>query len=105
MSTRLSRKVYADLYGPTAGDRVRFKAETIEVNGVASPRRAHMPTAGELVVSEKNWFIWPQFDISNRGNTAETVISAMMVRLATVSEEQFVGKPFKRWFWRRQHLS
>jgi len=88
-----------------AGDHVRFNPETVVVNGVSSPRLAHMPTTGALVVPEKNWFIWPQFDISNRGNTAEATIAATILRLATVSEAQFVGKPFKRWFWRRQHLS
>lgn len=88
-----------------AGDLVRFKAETFEVNGVSSPRLRHMPTSGEVTVPEKNWFIWPEFAISNRGNTAEAAISTALLRLATVSEKQFVGKPFQRWFWRRQHLS
>lgn len=88
-----------------AGDLVRFKPETFEVNGVPSPRLKHMPTSGEVTVPEKNWFIWPEFAISNRGNTAEAAISTALLRLATVSEKQFVGKPFQRWFWRRQHLS
>ena len=88
-----------------AGDRIRFKPETFEVNGVPSPRLSHMPTTGEMIVPEKNWFIWPDFAISNRGHTAEAAISTTMLRLATVPETQFVGKPFKRWFWRRQHLS
>ena len=60
---------------------------------------------GEVIVPEKNWFIWPEFAISNRGNTAEAAISTAMLRLATVSDTQFVGKPFKRWFWRRQPFS
>jgi len=88
-----------------AGDWVRFTPETFEVNGVAAPRLRHMPTTGEVIVPEKNWFIWPEFAISNRGNTGEAAISATLLRLATVSQDQFVGKPFKRWFWRRQHLS
>ena len=89
----------------TAGDRICFKPGTFEVNGVSSPSLAHMPTTGEVIVPEKNWFIWPEFAISNRGNTAEAAISTAMLRLATVSEAQFVGKPFKRWFWRRQPFS
>ena len=88
-----------------AGDRVRFKPDTFEVNGVSSPRRAHMPTTGEVMVPEKNWFIWPEFAISNRGNVAEAALSATMLRMAVVPDVQFVGKPFKRWFWRRQHVS
>lgn len=88
-----------------AGDHIRFKPETFEVNGVAAPRLPLMPTTGELVVPEKNWFIWPEFAISNRGNIAAAAIATTLLRLATVNEDQFVGKPFKRWFWRRQHFS
>jgi hypothetical protein len=88
-----------------AGAQVRFTDQTYVVNGASLPRLPHMPTTGELTVPEKNWFIWPDFDISNRGNTAEANISAAMLRLAMVPEVQFVGKPFKRWFWRRQQLS
>jgi hypothetical protein len=89
----------------TAGDQVQFTAQTFVVNGVSRPRLPYMPTTGEVVVPEKNWFIWPEFAISNRGNTAEAAITVTMLRLATVAEAQFVGKPFKRWFWRRQQLS
>jgi hypothetical protein len=88
-----------------AGDRVHFRAETFEVNGIAAARLPHMPTAGELVVPEKSWFLWPEPAISNRGNAAESAISAAMLQWATVSETQFIGKPFNRWFGRRQKLS
>jgi hypothetical protein len=88
-----------------AGAQVRFTDQSYVVNGVSLPRLPHMPTTGELTVPEKNWFIWPDFAISNRGNIAEANISAAMLRLAMVAEVQFVGKPLKRWFWRRQHLS
>lgn len=88
-----------------AGDRIRFTPAVIEVNGIATPRLPHMPTTGELVVPEKNWFLWPELAISNGGNVAENTISAAMLKLAMVSETQFIGKPFKRWFWRRQKFS
>jgi hypothetical protein len=32
----------------------------------------------------------------------EANISAGMARMAIVNEKQYIGKPFKRWFWRRQ---
>jgi hypothetical protein len=92
-------------FGPvlaTAGDRVSFAANSFAVNGVERPRLPHMPEDGGLIVSEKNWFIWPDFGISGHGNTSEAVISATMLQLATVPADQFVGKPFKRWFWREQ---
>ncbi len=94
-------------FGPVlamAGDRVSFAPNSYAVNGVERPRLPHMPQSGELVVPEKNWFIWPDFGISGHGNTSEAVISATMLQLATVPEDQFVGKPFKHWFWHKQNL-
>ena len=61
-----------------------------------------MPQGGDLIVPEKKWFIWPELGISGHGNAGEAVISATMLQLATVPEDRFVGKPFKRWFWRKQ---
>ena len=92
-------------FGPvlaTAGDRVSFGTKSFAVNGVERLRLPHMPQGGDLIVPEKNWFIWPEFGISGHGNTSEAVISATMLQLATVPEDQFVSKPFKRWFWREQ---
>ena len=94
-------------WGPVlavAGDRVAFSTKTFTVNGVERPLMPHMPASGNLVVREKSWFIWPELGISGHGNASEAVISSTMLRLATVPEDQFVGKPFKRWFWRKQIL-
>jgi hypothetical protein len=88
-----------------AGDHVRFNPKTFEVNGVEQRLLPHMPTSGELVVPENHWFIWPELGISGHGNVGEANISATLLQLARVSEEKFIGKPFKRWFWRRQILS
>jgi hypothetical protein len=85
-----------------AGDRVRFTKATFEVNGASQPRLAHMPETGELTVPEKHWFVWPDFAISGHGNVPEATLSAALLQMATITEEQFAGKPFKRWFWRRQ---
>jgi len=87
------------------GDRITFTTHSFELNGVARQRLANMPVAGEFVVPEKHWFIWPELAISNAANASAATIAATLVQLGTVSEAQFVGKPFKRWFWRRQHLS
>lgn len=92
-------------WGPVlavAGDRVVFSTNSFAVNGVAQPLRPHMPTSGGLVVPEKHWFVWPKFDINRHGNVSEANLSAIMLQLATVSEIEFIGKPFKHWFWRRQ---
>ena len=83
-------------------DRVRFSKAAFEVNGAGQPRLAHMPETGELIMAEKHWFAWPDFAITGHGNVAEAGVSAALLRMATISEQQFAGKPFKRWFWRRQ---
>jgi len=88
-----------------SGDRIRFTPQSFEVNGIAKARLPHMPTTGGLVVPEKNWFLWPELAISGYGNNLESTIAATMLRLATVSEDQFIGKPFKHWFGRRQKFS
>jgi hypothetical protein len=86
-----------------AGDRVAFSTNNFTVNGVAQPRLPHMPDSGAVIVPEKHWFIWPSYSISGAGN--ENRISSTMLQWATVPENQFIGKPFKRWLWRRQILS
>jgi len=85
-----------------ARDHVRFTKKTFEVNGVAQRRLANMPEAGELVVPEKHWLVWPDFAISGHGQVAGVVLATVLLQKATITEEQFAGKPFKRWFWRRQ---
>jgi hypothetical protein len=84
------------------GDHVRFTASEFEVNGRAQPRLALMPTAGELVVPEKRWFVWPEVAISGHGNVPASDVAEALLRLCTISEEQFVGKPSHRWLWRKQ---
>ena len=86
------------------GDRVVFSSASFIINGVSRPLRRHMPSSGEWVVPEKHWFVWPDLDISGHG-IPETEISVTILRMATISQDQFAGKPFKRWFWRRQTLS
>jgi hypothetical protein len=85
-----------------AGDHVRFTPSAFEVNGTPQARLGHMPEAGEFVVPQKCWFLWPEFTIGGHGNVAEGTLSSLMLRMGTISEGQFVGKPFKRWFWHHQ---
>ncbi len=94
-------------FGPVlamAGDRVGFLTNAFTVNGVAHLRQPHMPASGSFIVPENHWFIWPDLAISGHGNVGEADISAAMLERADVPENQFVGKPFKRWFWRQQSL-
>jgi hypothetical protein len=84
------------------GDRIRFTTSTLEVNGVPQPRLDYMPQVGEWVVPQKHWFVWPEVAISGHGNTPAAAISASLVQMGTITEDRFVGRPFKRWFGRRQ---
>lgn len=94
-------------WGPVlavAGDRVTFSKKSFAVSGVKHSLLPHMPRDGELIVPEKNWFIWPELDISGHGHVGENTISDAMMRLALVPENRFAGRPFHRWFWREQIL-
>ena len=86
------------LAGP--GDKVRFTAGAVEINGVAQARALSMPRSGDVIVPEKHWFIWPDFAIGGHGYGPDA--SSVLLRMAMIPEQQLVGKPFKRWFWRRQ---
>jgi hypothetical protein len=87
-----------------AGDQVIFSTNRFTVNGVVHTNLAYMPTAGDLIVAENHWFIWPSLDISGHGNVGAGNITEAMLELANVSETQFYGKPFARWFGRKQML-
>lgn len=84
------------------GDRVRFTQSALEVNGVPQALLPYMPHAGEWVVPQKHWFVWPEVAIAGHGNTPADAISATLMQMGTIPEERFVGRPFKHWFGRRQ---
>ena len=84
----------------SGGDRVEFGPDLLAVNDVPQTRAARMPIQGGLVIPEKHWFLWPGFVITGGGNDA--AMAETMVRIGTVSEDKFIGRPLKRWFWRRQ---
>lgn len=84
------------------GDRVRFTKSALEVNGVPQPLLAYMPQVGEWVVPQKYWFVWPEVAITGHGNTPADAISATLLGMGKITEDRFVGRPFTRWFGRRQ---
>lgn len=87
-----------------AGDQVVFSNNLFSVNGIWQTNLPHMPSSGELVVSENHWFIWPNLGISGHGNVGEARISSALLGLSDVAEANFWGRPFQRWFWRKQTL-
>lgn len=92
----LSRVIAAPL------DRVEFSRVDFRINGVASPRLPYMPTTGQWIVPKNAWLIWPSLDIVRRNNASEESIAQAVLNIATVSRQNVMGKPFRRWFWRRQ---
>ncbi len=85
-----------------AGDHVEFSPKTFSVNGVSHVNLPHMPATGNVVIPENHWFIWPNLAISGNWNVGEENLSAAMLHLANVSEDQFIGRPFRHWFGRKQ---
>jgi len=90
------------LAGP--GDAVHFSETSFEVNGIPRDRLTTMPDSGDLTVPEKHWFVWPDVSINGHGLLAEGTIGNTILRMAIISEAQFEGRPFKRWFWHRQYV-
>lgn len=86
------------------GDAVTFSNNLFFVNGTVRTNLPHMPASGGFIVAEKHWFIWPNLGISGHGDVGEARLSAALMGLANVPEENFFGKPFQRWFWRKQVL-
>jgi len=86
------------------GDTIHFLPKEIEVNGEKHPAQSYMPLQGEKVMTEKQWFVWPEVAI--RGNRVASFdqISGTLQQCAVISEKEFVGKPFEHWFWKRQIL-
>jgi hypothetical protein len=83
------------------GDRILFTKSTFEVNGNAQPRFALMPESGEIILDERHWFVWPEFDIRGHGNVMGQVPQTL-TSLGIISERQFLGRPCRRWFWHKQ---
>jgi len=84
------------------GDKVEFTPRAVLVNGEPRPRNIGMPLSGSLIVPEKHWFIWPNFDIELAGSATEQMGNSIWLRVAVVSESDYIGKPFRCWFGRRQ---
>jgi hypothetical protein len=94
------------VFGPVlamGGDRVVFEKKTFKVNNAVSKRFPDMPTEGELIIPENTWFIWPELRIiAANAQPNQANITGALMQTALVSKERFVGRPFKRWFGRKQ---
>jgi hypothetical protein len=84
------------------GDHLEFNRDHYTVNGVPSRSLPLMPVSGTTVLSQQTWLIWPSLETVVNVNVNPHSVSAAVLRMATVRREQVIGKPFKRWFWRKQ---
>jgi signal peptidase I len=94
-------------FGPVLGmpgDKLEFQEGSFAVNGRLQPGLPRLPTTGDLTVPQNRWFIWPDLGITGHGVVREDVIVEQLLSLALVDQDAFVGKPFKRWFLRKQVL-
>ncbi len=86
------------------GDRVEFTPAAFLVNGVPVKRREFMPLEGELHVPKGCFFVWPQFIVHNQQLATTKEISNLILSRAIVLRSEIVGRPYKRWFWRKPEL-
>jgi hypothetical protein len=84
------------------GDTVEFDSAHFRVNGVIHARLPMMPKGGRHEVPEKTWFVWPSLRTVYRNNVPEETIASTIMGMAFVKPEQVIGKPYRRWFWRKQ---
>ena len=86
------------------GDAIKFSKTNFSVNGVDFPREPRMPIEDELVVPEKHWFIWPDFAMNMHGAAAGIQVEQLLKNRSLIAQTNFVGVPFRRWFFREQTL-
>jgi hypothetical protein len=84
-----------------AKDRVKFAEDHYEVDGVARARPGFLPLEGEWMVPEDCWMIWPNL-ATRRGDAGRVDLTGALQQLSIVSMDQYIGKPFTRWFGRKQ---
>lgn len=91
--------VYFDRILAEPGDTLRFHKEFFEVNGQPFARLSPtMPVAGERTLPTDVYFIWPTDVALLAGNDP----SAALLAAALVPKSNLLGKPWPRWFWRKQ---
>jgi hypothetical protein len=86
------------------GDQVEFTPQEVKVNGRGHPRQRWMPVEGEVPVPEGCWFIWPRVEPRVVGAVSDATIENVLFSSSLVWQDAFVGRPYRRWLLRKQHL-
>lgn len=84
-------------------DAVRFDKNTYRVNEQTFAGKPFMPSSGEFTLASNLWLVWPKFSVHG-GGIPETRIANFLQGYAVISDKQMIGKPFVRWFGRKQIL-
>ncbi len=84
------------------GDRIQFRTNGMEVAGRTRPLEAYMPTTGSAAVPGDTWFAWPRMLQRAAGGASPDVITQAFLDQAQITRAEFVGRPYRRWFFRRQ---
>lgn len=84
------------------GDRIQFRTNGVVVAGRTRPLEAYMPTTGSVAVPRDTWFAWPRMLQGGAGRASPDVITQAFLDQAQITRAEFVGRPYQRWFFRRQ---
>lgn len=82
------------------GEMIEFGPITFSVNGESQPRRLAMPRQGKFIIPPDRMMVWPiglhrEFDY-------EKEAFDFAQRATLLPDSAFVGRPYKRWFLRKQ---
>ncbi len=83
-------------------DRIQFSTNGVVVAGRTSPLEAYMPMTGSVAVPRDTWFAWPRMLQRAAGGASPDVITQAFLDQAQITRAEFVGRPYRRWFFRRQ---
>ncbi len=89
------------------GDRIQFDHEIYLINGRPQPTRPLMPQAGEWLVPENHWFIWPDSSIRVTGALPAMDSGprdALLRAMALMPSSRVIGRPLRWWFWRELYV-
>jgi hypothetical protein len=87
------------------GESVVFLKDRFEINGQAYKSLAQMPQEGSVAVPKNHCFVWPTLVNLGAKQVRAEISAQFTVRASMVPEDRWVGRPFSRWFFRRQKLS